>query len=356
MSNSVIIAAAGSRKTTYLVEECLRYPDAKTLILTYTIENYNQLKTYLIEKNGTIPKKVKVITWYSFLLSDCARPYQNFVYDQRRIENICFIQGISAKKIPKTNIEKFYFHKGCEIYTDKISQFACLCNDVSKGLMAKRLEKVYDRILIDEAQDLAGYDFDVLEILFDANIDVIVVGDCRQATYFTNCSPRYKKFKGKNITNLFKSWEQEQLCSIIEKCECYRCNQPICDFADKLYPDLPKTISKNNEVTGHDGIFSVTTDDVYDYYKNYEPIVLRDMIKRDTLRLPAKNFGISKGQTFDRILIFPNGPIKEYLAKGNPNKLASKTKANLYVGITRARYSVAFVYDKKTTFDEIQTY
>jgi hypothetical protein len=53
------------------------------------------------------------------------------------------------------------------------------------------------------------------------------------------------------------------------------------------------------------------------------------------------NFGISKGSTFDRVLIFPTTPMRQYLEHRDPSKL--KRPESLYVAVTRARYSVAFV-------------
>ena len=164
--NKVIIATAGSRKTTHLVEEALSLPDKKILILTYTIDNLKQIKEFFIQKNGGVPQNVTVQSWFSFLLTDCVRPYQNYVYDKKRIKTICFIQGRSSQWVKKTNVEKYYFQNGDRIFTDKISEFACRCNEESKGFVIDRLECIYDSIFIDEIQDLAGYDFDFLEVLF----------------------------------------------------------------------------------------------------------------------------------------------------------------------------------------------
>ena len=61
----------------------------------------------------------------------------------------------------------------------------------------------------------------------------------------------------------------------------------------------------------------------------------------DTLGLPAMNIGIVKGSTFERVVIFPTRPMKQYLSDGDPSKL--KAPESLYVAVTRARYSVAFV-------------
>lgn len=353
MENRVVIASAGSRKTTFIVEESLKNADKIILILTYTIENLKQLHKYIVEKSGSVPSNVKIQSWYSFLLSEGVRPYQNYLYDDDRIPAIHFQTGRSARYIKKNNTKRYYLTKSKKIYTDKISEFACECDSLSNGLVIERIECIYDQIFIDEIQDLAGYDFDVLELLLNSNVLITVVGDSRQATYFTNCSPKNCNFKGKSIINLFEDWEKKGLCKITQKNECYRCNQSICEFSDKLYPEMPKTKSMNIKNTGHDGVFIIIEKDLAKYFDKYAPQILRDTKRVDTAGLPAVNLGLSKGQNFDRVMIIPNGPVKEYLKKGDPTKLKDITRAKLYVGLTRARYSVAFLYDGKTCFDEI---
>lgn len=54
------------------------------------------------------------------------------------------------------------------------------------------------------------------------------------------------------------------------------------------------------------------------------------------------NFGACKGETFDRVLIYPNGPLKKYLLKQEMLKSPEK----YYVAVTRPRYSIAFVLDE----------
>ncbi len=352
--NKIVIASAGSRKTTFVVEDALsKSANSKILILTYTIENLKQIEDYVIQRNRVVPCNITIQSWYSFLLSDGARPYQNFVYDKARIPSIYFQEGRSAPYTKKSNIERYFFSSDGRIFTDKIAEFACQCNSKSNGLAIDRLEHIYDYIYIDEVQDLAGYDFDFLELLLLSKISVRAVGDSRQSTYFTNCSPKNSKFKGKSIINLFKYWEKLGLCNIEEKNECFRCNQMICDFADKLYPEMSKTKSLNIIITGHDGIFTVCEAELHNYIERYCPRILRDSAKTDTAGFPALNFGLSKGQNFKRVLVFPNGPIRAYLKNGDPNKLKDITKARFYVALTRARYSVAFFFDDKSCFKEI---
>lgn len=123
--------------------------------------------------------------------------------------------------------------------------------------------------------------------------------------------------------------------------ECYRSNQEICDFADAISPSHPKTISKNETVTGNDGIYRISRDDVAAYYEQYDPVVLRYRRDVDTFGLPARNFDVAKGSTYNRTLIFCTRPMLKYLAHGDAAKPTSKEK--FYVAVTRARYSVAFV-------------
>jgi hypothetical protein len=133
----------------------------------------------------------------------------------------------------------------------------------------------------------------------------------------------------------------KRILELEQRCESFRCNQPICDFADALYPELPATTSRNTELTGHDGIFTVPRSQVLEYVREHGPIVLRHDKNWDTLGLSATNFGLSKGATYDRVLIFPTEPIRRYLLSKNLSVLTSKDR--LYVAVTRARHSVAFV-------------
>ena len=67
------------------------------------------------------------------------------------------------------------------------------------------------------------------------------------------------------------------------------------------------------------------------------------------------NFGESKGLTFDRVLIFPHKLAQKWLSTGQLDHIASSVE-KLYVGVSRARYSVAFVYDGPTSVKGIVPY
>lgn len=354
LKNRVIIAAAGSGKSTFLIDEALLNFDKKTLLLTYTIENQAQLERAVIGRIGYIPPNIVIKGWFEFLLSDGIRPYQNYVFGPPRIDSLCYISGRSAIGIPKTK-RSYYCHREKEIYPDKISELTCLCNEKSQERVVKRLGDIYDAVYIDEVQDLAGYDFDVLEMLFQSKLNILAVGDNRQATYVTNYSPKYKKFKGKNIVALFQEWHKADLCDLAYRTDCFRCIQSLCDFADALYPLMPKSESRNEAITDHDGLFIVKTSDLTSYIDKYDPQILRYSKTTVCNGYQPMNFAVSKGLTFNRVLIIPHGPIKKFLKSGNISHVEG-SKEKFYVALTRARQSVAFLYDDATTFDFVKEF
>lgn len=353
--NKIIIASAGSGKTTSIVTDSLANSYQKILIVTYTNNNLFEIENKFYENNGFIPENVTILTWFGFLLCHFVRPYQSLVYDKRRIESINFVSGRSTQSIRKDNTEKYFLDEDAKIYTDKISEFGLKCNEKSKGQVLVRVENLYEHLYVDEVQDLAGYDIEILETLLDSQVDITLVGDHRQATYSTNQSSKNKKYSGANIIDKFEEWEQKNKCTIVNLNKSHRCNQKICDFADTIYPGLLKTISKNTKTTEHDGIFVIDSNDVQKYTEKFSPKTLRYDRRTDCLGLDALNFGDSKGLSFDRILIFPHGSLKKMLGKGDVQAI-SKSAAKVYVAITRARNSVTFVFDDICLLDGIEAY
>lgn len=346
--NKVIIAVAGSGKTTFLVKEAISSPEKKILFLTYTNENFSNIKKVFEKEIGHVPQNVDVKTWFSFLLKDGVRPYHNYISDGPRVVSIHFIEGSSnsdsaLRYVKETDTERYYFDSERRIYTDKISQYVCKCNDTSGGLVLKRLEEIYDTIYIDEVQDLAGWDLEIVKAIFASSIETIFVGDPRQVTYLTNHSPKNSQYRGEKIFSFFEEFSARNLCKITDLTDCHRCNQSICDFADLVYPSMTRSVSQNLLETGHDGVFKISASELDEYIKTYNPVLLRYDARSQTYGKQAINFGLTKGMTFDRVLIFPTRDMKKFYATRNSINIADKTKAKLYVAITRARHSVTFL-------------
>ncbi|MHC5260870.1 UvrD-helicase domain-containing protein [Streptomyces sp. UC4497] len=338
-NNLAVLAAAGSRKTQHIVDCVLGDPGQRVLVTTYTTENMNQLVDRLSGGTGLLPEHVTVMTWFAFLLNQCARPYQSVVLDDVGVVRGLNFRGERRRFIRKTDVRKYYLDVHGDMFRDETAAFACEADRRSGGKVVNRLTEIYDHIYIDEVQDLAGYDLVLLDLLFKSACEVTVVGDPRQATFATNNATKYKKYKGGGIAQWLD--ERKSLCEIDSRTESYRCNQEICDFADELFPELPRTISKNAELTGHDGVTTITPAEVPAYIERHAPVVLRWNKKADTQGLAAMNFGQSKGCTFDRVLIFPTQPMINYYRSRDPEQAGDRSK--LYVAVTRARYSVAFV-------------
>jgi DNA helicase-2/ATP-dependent DNA helicase PcrA len=328
-----------------VVDQALARNEGTTALITYTRNNVREIQLKVYERVRAIPSHIEVLSWYTFLLRELARPYRSAMH-KCRIDGIHWFEGKSAPYIPEAKTNQHYFIDGKRIYSDKIAKFICHCDRLSDGAVMRRLKQRFSQIIIDEVQDMAGYDLDLLELMLKAGVQVSLAGDHRQSILETNQSPKNKKFRGPAIINKFELWKKQGLVAIDYETHTYRCNQAIADLGDGFFPNEPKTASLNDNLTGHDGVFLVAAADVGEYVKLFAPKVLRYSKATKCDPYEAMNFGESKGQTFDRVLIYPHGPANKWLVSGDINPVA-KSAAKMYVAVTRARYSVAFVFDGK---------
>lgn len=341
-----VVASAGSGKTTYLVDEALKVQGKNVLITTYTEANDYEIRQKFIQLHGCVPKNVIIQTWYSMLLQHGVRPYQGY-FVEKDITGMILSEGQSAQGTRENDLNH-YFTKDLKIYSDKVSKFVLKCNLSSDGKLLSRLMRIFNHIFVDEVQDLAGYDLELIKLLCSSSTRVILVGDPRQGTFSTNNSRKNQKYRRSEIINFFSDNEIVNL-----KIEDgllttnHRSIQSICNFADALFPDLPQAASGNTETGNNFGVFIVKKNDVEKYIQDYTPIILRyDKRTVVSTSAHAMNFGASKGLAFNHVLIYPSGPITKWLRNRN-SELKDASRAKLYVAITRARYSVAFVYDYK---------
>lgn len=341
--NKAIIACAGSGKTSRLVDEALADRTKRIAIVTYTNNNAQELRARFNERNSGVPPHVDVMTWFQFLLRECARPYQRSKYADQRIESLFFVTQQSTRYIPETDTRRYYFHDGSMIYSDKIAKFVMGCEGNTSKAVSSRLGQIYTHVFIDEFQDLAGWDLEVVEALLTSRVRVTLVGDPRQHIYSTNPSNKNKQYLGSGVIQLLQKWKKRGLCSIQQMNHTHRCNQHICDFTNAFWPGMQGMVSLQNEETGHDGVFLVAPNAVQEYVRRFSPQVLRYNKRAKTYDCPALNFGESKGLQFPRVLLIPTGPITKYLETGLIEHV-EKSRDKLHVAVTRAAHSVAFVH------------
>lgn len=335
-----ILAAAGSRKTEHVIDSALSLVGKRVLIVTYTNENQRQILRRIEQKVGVLPPHVAVMGWFSFLINQCARPYQRALTRRPFAIGGLNFKGSRNRFTRKSELSYFLDGNG-DLYRDGVADFIVQLQRVSNGAVVSRLERVFTHIFVDEVQDLVGYDLDVLDLLLRSRLELLLVGDPRQHTFSTNTSPRNKRYQGVGLLDWFR--ERPDVCAIEERASSFRCCQAICDFADAIYPAMPRTVSEGVPSTEHDGVFQIEASEVQEYYTKFRPVVLRHDKNANTMGLPAMNIGLSKGSTFDRVLVFPTRPMRRYLEDRNPSAL--KAPERLYVAVTRARFSVAFVVD-----------
>ncbi|GBR75915.1 superfamily I DNA or RNA helicase [Candidatus Termititenax persephonae] len=369
--NRLLIACAGSGKTTYLVKEALNIKDKNILITTYTDTNTEEIYNKFIEVNNCVPKNITIQTWFSFLLQHGVRPYQSVMdsklYDKKIGFFFCedksgFRYEYAGKKTywGEKDFYHYYFTEGLKIYSDKISKFIFNCNKKTKKELINRLSRIYPYIFIDEVQDLAGWDLEILKLLFDTKSNILLVGDPRQTTYSTHWDTKNSNYKRGNIVDFIKNECPTANCEpdYITLNKSHRNNQEICIFSSKLFKEYPLTEPcvcpecRNNHPE-HTGIFLVRKCDAEKYCKEFRPTILK-------LRLaifPEWNFGKSKGKTFNNVLIYPTEDMTEWV-KNNETILKFLTRCKFYVAITRARYSVGIIYDyqDRDIFDGIKKY
>ncbi len=368
MENELLIAAAGSGKTTHLVREALEC-DNTVLITTFTEENEKEIRKKFVKlNNGVIPSNITIQTWFSFLLEHGAKPYQGTLTDGK-INGLLLVNEKSgvkfknAKGIPicykEDEIDKHYFTKDYQIYSDKLSKFAVKCNGKSKGYLIERISSLFKYIFIDEVQDMAGYDLEFIKLLFNTDTVIKLAGDPRQVTYHTHFSDKYKKYKDGKIHDFILKECKKLKCNINTETlkGSWRNNQYICDFANSIFPEYEQCKTRSKDVTEHDGVFLLEEKDVEEYLKRYSPLQLRNNkgTKGVNYNYSVKNFGESKGSTVDRVLIYPTATITNWILH-NKEITSFKSKCQLYVAVTRAKHSVAIVCKDGIKTDVLELY
>lgn len=347
--NLIKISAAGSGKTYGICKQALeivRNPSilGRVLIVTYTNRGVQAVETELMKQNrGSIDSNIDVFSWYKFLLSQLIKPFQTYLFNINEIKSYDFTKTYGYRNFAHQGTRNRYVNSNSDILSNEAAELALQLNDRSNGAVLRRLAAIYNAIFIDEVQDMAGYDLDIIYELMRTDISIVCVGDNKQATFKTNTSTKNKNKSGKNVWGFFKKLYDCKMADIETNLVSRRFNTDICSFANAVYSNENNMRTIMNDKTEHDGVYIIKKDDVISYYSYYQPQVLRyDVKTKDTQGLSAINFGVCKGMTFDRVMIFPNKPLKEYILKRT--ELSSPEK--YYVAVTRPRYSLAFVLDE----------
>jgi DNA helicase-2/ATP-dependent DNA helicase PcrA len=348
MKNTATLAVAGARKTQSIVEACAGGDTAtRRLVLTYTLSGQLDLEERL--RAACPPAGVpEVCGWYAFLLRHWVRPFLPLRYSGRRLGGLNFdgVPQRNSKGIVIASGEDRFLDGDSRAYKRFLSKLAIDVADAADGTVITRLQRMYDEIYVDEIQDMTGYDLDILERLLRSTSVIRMVGDMRQSVFSTNAQdPRHKKYRGLGMLDWFEVQRKAERLEVDYSSTTWRSVQAVATFSDSIFdPALkfPATESAQDKASEHDGVFALAPENAAAYIEQYQPFRLRQTIATALPQdITATNFGISKGQTHDRVLIFTTKPMRDFLTKGT--RLAGESACGLYVGVTRAIYSVAFV-------------
>lgn len=349
MTSRLILAVAGSRKTQGIIDQCVAANSSqRILILTYTTANQSQIRSRLASSAGD-NYQIEVRGWFSFLIEFFVRPYVPLLFSGVKVRGFDFESG--PQRYERSNDQARFFNSDGKVRKVHLPQLAVKLSEVSGGGPVDRLERAFDRVFIDEVQDLCGYDLEVLLLLLRSKLDIEMVGDIRQAILATNPrEAKNKQYMFMGIWRWFKRAQARGELEITQRSETWRCRPEIALLADSLFGEewgFAPTLSLNTSVTNHDGVFLVKPEHITQYIERYSPLVLRHSASswKHAANLTPRNFGEVKGTSSRHVLILPTTNIVGFLDKGI--SLESQQAARFYVAITRAEQSVAIVTDFK---------
>lgn len=334
MDKRVIFAVAGSGKTTHLISQLSL--EKRALLITYTENNHRHLRNSIIKKFGTLPPNITLMTYFGFLHAFCFRPIGQMQYSTR---------GLNFKRppdlrLPIDNMGRYRDPKG-RLYHNRLAKLIEI-----KGLLPAvraRIERFYDAVYVDEVQDFAGHDFNLLLEVSAAEAEMLFVGDFYQHTFDTSRDGsvnrtlhddlgRYeKRFKDAGLTvdkqTLSRSW---------------RCGTTVCELIRvHLQIDIGAHEDRATEIV------NVDTQELADQLHADHSVVKLFYEQHYKYGCYSQNWGASKGQDHyqDVCVVLGAKAWKQYLA-GTLHDSVAQTRNKLYVAFSRARGSVYVAPDK----------
>lgn len=353
MIHNFVHACAGAGKTELIVQRCAHPEDQKRrLVITLTDPGQEELVSRLSAacSQSQMPD---VMGWYSFMIRHYVRPYLPILFPATRPTGFIYDRAMHPKDHYKLGGIRRYFSSNGSIYKETLPELAVKVAEAMQGAVEKRLGRIYDEIIIDEVQDISRKSLDIIErLLTDAKPHLILVGDVRQSLLDSDqTSSKNRNADRLALINWYRGHQSASRLEIKELNETWRSNQKIANFSDRIFPSelgFVPTNSRNQEVTGHDGVFLVHEQHLATYLEKYHPMALRSSKAsgKHLTDLEFKNIGTVKGLTYERVIIVPTNPMLKLIADGKP--LSDKSACLFYVGITRAKASVAIIVNDKT--------
>lgn len=323
MDKVMLHAVAGSGKTSHIISELSL--DENTAIITYTRANQSELRKKIIKRFKHMPNNIHIFGLFEFLYSFCYLPIQQ-KYSNK---GICFDQ-------PHFRFTGYHTKDG-RIYSNKLSKFL-LDNKVP---YLQRIDKYFDKLFIDEVQDLGSYDFDWVLTLGKLEIPTVLVGDFYQSTFVTSrhgnkgqgLHKNYESYKGYFSSHGFHFDEVSLTAS-------HRCSKNVCEYIQENL-GIQIASHRNDETI----ISKVESPREIEIILENDSITKLFYKKHDSYVCESDNWGSSKGLTLDDVCVILN-PSTVKLFKGELHSLAPMTLAKFYVACSRTKGNLYFIEQK----------
>lgn len=369
MDKRVILAVAGAGKTYHLCNSI--DPAKKNLIIAYTNENIHNIQNELIKTYGAVPELTTVTTFDSFVYHSIILPYEpsiaSFFSEPTFVSN-----GISMADPPPQRIRNsrgmpisnpgytpknklgHYINSIGQYYCDNLSELVMHVKRKDNNLIlraSKRLNYLFDAVLIDEFQDFREYDYELIVSLSKKLNHILLVGDFYQHSVSgkNNSGKPFKNRKGDVIYTDFIKELTTQGFSIdtTSLVKSRRCSLDVCNFVTQKL-GIPIL-----SFDGHNGSVIWINEKPSDILDNKNIVKLIYSGSRN-YSFRAINWSYSKGDTFDEVCVILTEDF-ETLDKASftTNGISTSTINKLYVAMTRSRGNLYLI--KASEFKKVKT-
>ena len=333
MDKQVILAAAGSGKTTRIVNDL----DGKrrALIVTYTEENFKNLRRKVMEKFGHMPPNVSVMTYFTFLHSFCLQPLVGLKYKSKGI-NFDYESVPPPGRFGQSQ-DQYYIDSIGRFYVGRLAKF--IAARYMDGVV-ERLERFFDVLCVDEFQDFAGHDFDFMLELVKIRTPMLLVGDFWQHTYDTSRDGGKNQSLYDDYGKYLKVLRGARFSVDTESlARSRRCSSAVCVFiSEALGIEIKSDSARSAEVVNVDSkdeaLAILSRPDVVKlfYQEHYK------------YGCYSQNWGKSKGEDhYDEVCVVLNGTALKHFKRGQLRDLPASSRNKLYVALSRSRGNVYIV-------------
>lgn len=332
----LILSVAGSGKTTHIIESLST--EKRAIIITYTENNYENLRYKVAEKFSSIPDNVLVMTYFEFLYSFCYKPFLHRIVNANGFD---FDRPPEfTSRLSRTNMEYYLNSNNC-LYHNRLSKLLEVKEVIPK--IRNRLTKYFDEFYVDEVQDFGGHDFNLLLELSQIEKKVVFVGDFFQHTFDTSRDGNVNCNLHNDLEKYIKRFSEAGF--YIDKetlSKSLRCNRSICEFVE-----VNLGIPIQSHTDHHIDLALIEEQNEIDSLMKDNSIIKLFLQNSRKYNCNSTNWGASKGQDCHTdVCVVLNPATYTQYKKNKLNEMNIRTRNKFYVACTRARNKLIFVPEK----------